>query len=43
MFANHPKIAREFEAATPKDAKLPPKKGYIRTSDGMMKVKRKKA
>lgn len=27
MYANHPEIAREFEAHTPKGAKLPEHKG----------------
>ena len=26
MYANHPEIAKEFEAATPKDKKLPERK-----------------
>jgi hypothetical protein len=27
MYANHPEVAKEFEAATPKGKKLPYKKG----------------
>lgn len=32
MYANHPKLAKEFEAKTPKDKKLPEKKSKSKRS-----------
>lgn len=40
---NLPEVAKEFDKKTPKNTKLPPKKGYVSTSDGMMKVAMSKA
>lgn len=44
MFANHPQLAKEFQAATPKGAKLPRKiekrkRDYSATLKGLSKGK----
>lgn len=43
LYAKHPAVAKEFEAATPKGAKLPQRKGKKPTRDEKVKAGLKRA